>query len=205
MLPEYFEFRMPTKVIYGIGILKNIEGSVRSFGNRRAILVTDEVLAKTGPVDKVKNGFKHTNIKIVCTFDDVPPNSTIDSVEKCAAEAKKHKCNMLIAVGGGSDRLRPRLPRSCWLKAVTWLTIWALIFWSRMKKLDAHDLVPTTAGTGSEVTKVAVIADPDNDVKLPFSEEQFLPDMAILDPGSHRFHARKINRRYRHGCLNARH
>ncbi len=43
-------------------------------------------------------------------------------------------------------------------------------------------LIPTTAGTGSEVTKVAVIADPENDVKLPFAETQFLPDLAILDP-----------------------
>jgi alcohol dehydrogenase class IV len=43
-------------------------------------------------------------------------------------------------------------------------------------------VIPTTAGTGSEVTKVAVIADPDNDVKLPFAEEQFLPQLAILDP-----------------------
>ena len=50
------------------------------------------------------------------------------------------------------------------------------------KKLPLLIAIPTTAGTGSEVTKVAVIADPDNDVKLPFAEDQFLPQLAILDP-----------------------
>ena len=182
MLPEYFEFKMPTKVIYGIGILKNIEGAIRRFGKRRAILVTDEVLVKTGPVDKVKKGFLKTNIKIACTFDKVPPNSTIDSVEKCAAKAKKHKCNMLIAVGGGSVIDTAKVANILLVKGGNVADHMGAYLLAPDEKLMPMIFVPTTAGTGSEVTKVAVIADPDNDVKLPFSEEQFLPDMAILDP-----------------------
>jgi alcohol dehydrogenase len=102
MLPEYFEFSLPTKLVYGVGILGNIGESVKVFGNRKAILVTDEVLVKTGLVEKVKAGFKASPIKIACTFDKVPPNSTIDAVEQCAAMAKKKACNLFIAVGGGS-------------------------------------------------------------------------------------------------------
>lgn len=182
MLPEYFEYTLPTKVIYGIGILKNIENSIRRFGKRRAILVTDEILAKTGPADKVKDGFNKTNINIVCTFDDVPPNSTITSVEQCAAKAKKNKCDMIIAVGGGSVIDTAKVANILMVKGGKVADHMGAYLLEPDEELWPMIIIPTTAGTGSEVTKVAVIADPANDVKLPFAEEQFLPDMAILDP-----------------------
>ena len=71
MLPEYFEFCLPTKVIYGIGILNSLADAFKPFGKRKAILVTDEVLVGTGLVDKVKKGFQGTNINIACVYDDV--------------------------------------------------------------------------------------------------------------------------------------
>lgn len=182
MLPEYFEFSLPTRVVYGIGILKNIESTVKYFGKRRAILVTDEVLAGTGPVDKVKNGFDQTDIDIVCTFDEVPPNSTIKCVEKCAALAKKNKCDMVIAVGGGSVIDTAKVANILVKKGGKVADHMGAYVLEPDEALLPMIIVPTTAGTGSEVTRVAVIADPDNDVKLPFSEEQFLPDLAILDP-----------------------
>jgi alcohol dehydrogenase class IV len=182
MLPEYFEFKLPTKVIFGVGILKNIESAIKSYGKRRAILVTDEVLAKTGPVDKVKNGFDKTNIKIVNIFDDVPVNSTIESVEQCAAAAKKNKCDMLIAVGGGSVIDTAKVANLLIVKGGKLEDHMGAYLLEPDEALLPMIIVPTTAGTGSEVTKVAVIADPENDVKLPFAEEQFLPDLAILDP-----------------------
>ncbi len=102
MLPDYFEFSLPTKLVYGIGILDSIDGAVARFGKRNALLVTDEILLKTGLVDKVKDGFKKTDIKIAAVFDKVPPNSRITTVQECAALGKKHKCDMVISVGGGS-------------------------------------------------------------------------------------------------------
>ena len=64
MLPEYFEFSLPTKLVYGVGILGNIDDSVKVFGKRKAIVVTDEILVETGLVEKVVTGFKGTPIKI---------------------------------------------------------------------------------------------------------------------------------------------
>lgn len=58
MLPEYFEFSLPTRLVYGIGILGNLGETLKPFGKRRALLVTDEILVKVGPVDRVKEGFK---------------------------------------------------------------------------------------------------------------------------------------------------
>jgi alcohol dehydrogenase class IV len=182
MLPEYFEFSLPTKLIYGIGILGKINEAVSRFGKRKAILVTDEILVKAGPVDKVKNGFKGTNVKITCTFDKVPPNSTIKTVQKCAALAAKNKCDMIIAVGGGSVIDTAKVANILISKGGKLEDHMGAYLLDVNEELLPTIFIPTTAGTGSEVTKVAVIADPDNDVKLPFAEEQFLPQLAILDP-----------------------
>jgi alcohol dehydrogenase len=181
MLPEFFEFHMPTRILYGIGILSHLHEAVSSFGKRRAILITDEILTKIGVVDKVKAGFAGTGIQIVCSFDKIPPNSTIATVEACAKLARQKKCDLIIGLGGGSVMDTA--------KVVNILTV-------KGGKVEDHMgayllgndvllpsiLIPTTAGTGSEVSKLAVIADPKNDIKLPFAETQFFPQLAVLDP-----------------------
>ncbi|MCP3873252.1 MAG: iron-containing alcohol dehydrogenase [Desulfobacteraceae bacterium] len=182
MLPDYFEFSLPTKLVYGIGILDSIEDAVARFGKRKALLVTDEILVKAGPVDRVKKGFKKTNIKISAMFDNVPPNSTIETVQACAALGKKKKCDMIIAVGGGSVIDTAKVANLLMTKGGKVQDHMGAYLLESTESLLPAIVIPTTAGTGSEVTKVAVIADPDNDVKLPFAEEQFLPQLAILDP-----------------------
>jgi len=182
MLPEYFEFSLPTKLVYGIGIIENLGETVKPLGKRKAILVTDEILVKTGLVKRVKNGFKATPIKISATFDQVPPNSTIDTVEKCAALARQKGCDMFIAVGGGSVIDTAKVANLLAVKGGKLQEHMGAYLLDSSETLFPAIVIPTTAGTGSEVTKVAVIADPDNDVKLPFAEDQFLPYLAILDP-----------------------
>jgi len=144
--------------------------------------VTDKILLDAGPVDRVKAGFKKTNIKITAIFDDVPPNSTITTVQNCAALGKKNKCDMIIAVGGGSVIDTAKVANLIMVKGGDVEDHMGAYLLDISDHLLPVIVIPTTAGTGSEVTKVAVIADPDNDVKLPFAEEQFLPQLAILDP-----------------------
>jgi alcohol dehydrogenase len=182
MLPDYFEFSLPTKLIYGIGILDSLEDSVARFGKRKSLLVTDKILVKAGPVDKVKDGFKKNNIKITTVFDNVPPNPTIKTVQDCAALGKKKKCDMVIAVGGGSVIDTAKVTNLLMTKGGKVQDHMGAYLLESTDVLLPAIVIPTTAGTGSEVTKVAVIADSDNDIKLPFAEEQFLPQLAILDP-----------------------
>ncbi len=182
MLPDYFEFSLPTKLVFGIGILENLGETVKPFGKRKAILVTDEILVNTGLVERVKSGFKGTSIKIAATFDRVPPNSTIDAVEKCAALSTKKGCDMFIAVGGGSVIDTAKVANLLAVKGGRLQDHMGAYLLDSGDTLFPAVVIPTTAGTGSEVTKVAVIADLENDVKLPFAEAQFLPDLAILDP-----------------------
>ena len=182
MLPEYFEFSLPTKLVYGIGMVDNLGETVRPLGKRKAILVTDKILRETGLVDRVANGFASTSITIAATFDRVPPNSTIETVERCASLAIRKKCDLFIAVGGGSVIDTAKVANLLAVKGGHLHDHMGAYLLESSETLFPAIVIPTTAGTGSEVTKVAVIADPDNDVKLPFAEEQFLPDLAILDP-----------------------
>ncbi|MCG8615516.1 MAG: iron-containing alcohol dehydrogenase [Desulfobacterales bacterium] len=182
MLPDYFEFSLPTKLVYGIGILDSIQGETAGFGKRNALLVTDEILLKTGLVDKVKDGFKKTDISVAAVFDQVPPNSDIAAVTACAEAGKKAKCDMVIAVGGGSVIDTAKVANLLMVKGGKLEDHMGAYLLDKSEALLPFIVIPTTAGTGSEVTKVAVIADPANDVKLPFAEDQFLPQLAILDP-----------------------
>ena len=182
MLPEYFEFWSPTKVVYGIGVVSALSGPLARFGKRRALLVTDGILLKAGPVDKAKAGFADTQVEIAAIFDKVPPNSTTDAVTACAEAAKEHGCDMIVAVGGGSVIDTAKVANLLAVKGGELADHQGAYLLDPNEYLLPFVAIPTTAGTGSEVTKVAVIFDPENEVKLPFAEEQFLPDLAVLDP-----------------------
>jgi len=182
MLPDYFQFSLPTKVIYGIGITDQLADAVQPFGKMNAILVTDKILRKAGPATRVRDGFSDTGIRIACTFDNVPPNSTITTVKRCAALGKKHKCSLVIAVGGGSVIDTAKVANLLMVKGGKPEDHMGAYLLDKNEALLPSIFFPTTAGTGSEVTRVAVIADPDHDIKLPFTEEQFLPSLALLDP-----------------------
>ncbi len=181
-LPEYFEFTLPTKVVYGIGVLENIGGSVQRFGKRKAILVTDKVLVEAGPVEKVRDGFAKTNIEIACIFDDTPAEATVHAVEACAKTGRKNGCDMIIAVGGGSVIDTAKVANIILVKGGEAYDHMGAYLLAPDEPLLPSIFIPTTAGTGSEVTKAAVIADPDNNVNLTFVEDQFLPKLAVLDP-----------------------
>lgn len=181
MLPDYFEFSLPTRVIYGIGAIRQSNDAVAHYGPRRALLVTDAVLVRAGLAERVRAGFRNTAIEIVATFDQVPPNSTIQTVEDCAALGRAHGCDFIIGLGGGSVLDTAKVANILMVEGGRVQDHMGAYLLGQARLLPLV-LVPTTAGTGSEVTKVAVIADPEHDVKLPFAETQFLPDLAILDP-----------------------
>ena len=181
MLPDYFEFSLPTRVIYRAGLIDDPKESVFAYGARRALLVSDAVLTQTGLVERVKNGFARTAIEIVAVYDQVPPNSTIQTVEECAALGRAQGCDLIIGLGGGSVLDTAKVANLLMVKGGRVADHMGAYLLGQTRLLPLL-LIPTTAGTGSEVTKIAVIADPEHDVKLPFAETQFLPDLALLDP-----------------------
>lgn len=181
MLPKYFEFSVPTQVVYGPGVLREAGGHLKPWAPAKALLVTDKVLREGGAVERVRAGLEGSGIELGMVFDEVPPDSTIAAVEACAEAGRVQGCDLLLAVGGGSVIDTAKVANILLVKGGTVEQHMGAYLLGDTRLLPLV-VVPTTAGTGSEVTKVAVVADPEHRVKLPFAETQFLATVAILDP-----------------------
>ncbi len=179
-LPDVFEFQVRTRVVFGRGLVKDVGFEAAKLKGRRAFLVTDKVLRSLGLVDRVLTGFKDSDVEVVGVYDEVPPNSEIKVVERGAALAREAGCDLLVALGGGSV-----LDTA---KGMNLLLVegGSLLEWQGSGLLSRPLLpliaIPTTAGTGSEVTIAAVIRDEEQGLKLEFNSPFMMPDVALLDP-----------------------
>ena len=159
-----FGFIIPQNCQFGMGALKKLPDFLKAAGSDNVMLISDRGLEAIGVVDKVREIIKGANLKY-SEYLDVLPNPTTTIVDECAAQYKAAGCTAIIALGGGS-------PMDC-AKAMCWCGEEHPPLWC----------IPTTAGTGSEVTSFAVLTDTDRGVKLPLVDDGLLPEAAILDPG----------------------
>ncbi len=181
MLPDAFEYLLPTRILYGAHIIDRLQDEIETFRGARALLVTDRVLMDLGIAERVTAALAKAQIRVVSVFSEVPSNSTIHCVEDCARQGRIADCDLLIGLGGGSVMDTVKVANLLMVKGGR-LEDHMGAYLLGNTALHPMMLIPTTAGTGSEVTKVAVIADPDNNEKLPFAEHQFYPQVAVLDP-----------------------
>lgn len=181
MSNSYYEFFCPVKVIAGKSALEHIPYELTGLAAKRPMIITDKGVRKAGLLDPVITACEESGLDIISIYDDVPPDSSTTVVRDITAIYRKEKCDSIIAVGGGSAIDTA--------KAVNILVseggddISEYVGAGVLKHpLKPFFVVPTTAGTGSEVTAVAVIADTEKSVKLPFSSSFLLPNAAIIDP-----------------------
>ena len=156
------QFAVKPVITFGTGALAALE----ELPGERVLVITDGFLAKSGLLDKVLAHLKGRTVEI---FDQVVPDPPIDLVAKGARALADFKPRTVVAFGGGS-------PMDC-AKAM-------LLFGKKLGALGeiTFAAVPTTAGTGSEVTSFAVLTDPVRGIKYPLVDDELLPDQAILDP-----------------------
>ena len=147
-------FLMHTDIAFG----KNATERLKDFDD--AFIVCDSFFASSPLLDKVT-----CNLKKHSCFSDFTPDPTLKSVAKCISEFKTrgHKC--IIALGGGS--------------AID--TAKAVIYFSEPDKKIPFAAIPTTSGTGSEVTSFSVVTDDESGRKFPLVDKKMLPDLAVLD------------------------
>ncbi|MBI3540977.1 MAG: iron-containing alcohol dehydrogenase [Deltaproteobacteria bacterium] len=144
-------------------------------------MITDKMLLQLGVVNPVLEGLKNAGLEVVSIFSDVPPNSELKVIRRCADEAIAKGVEGIIAIGGGSVIDTAKGVNILLTHGGDLVNDYsgAETLPGPLKPLIA---IPTTAGTGSEVTHAAVILDEANHTKLSFVDRNLAPHLAILDP-----------------------
>lgn len=164
------KFQSKTEIHYGMQSVDYI----RDVDAKEALIVTDVYMIKLGLVKKITNLLEEVGIPYTI-FDQVEPNPSVETVTKGLHQIIKIKPDLLIAVGGGSAIDAA--------KAIMYFCIKTkeeLIESTAIKK-PWFIAIPTTSGTGSEVTAFSVVTDKKNKVKIPLVDPIMIPDVAILD------------------------
>jgi alcohol dehydrogenase class IV len=181
MLPEFFEFYNPTRVIYGVGIASDFKAELDLLGITKYLIVSDRTISDLGLVKKVADGLTAAGIEVTGAFLDVPQDAEIKAVNACANQAKASGARGLIAVGGGSV-IDAAKGANILISEGGDLIADHSGAQTLTRPLRPLVVIPTTAGTGSEVTMVAMIYDKENKTKLAFIDKYLLPSLAVLDP-----------------------
>lgn len=171
-------FNIPASVIIGGGASAELLPQLRRLGVSRVLVVTDAFMVKSGVVGRILEPLKEGGIG-TAVFDGVQPDPTVQNVRDGLALYRSSGAEAVVSIGGGS-------PLDAG-KAISILTtnpepLADYMGYHKIPKAGAPLLaIPTTAGTGSEVTKVAVITDTERDVKMMILDQHLLPVVALVD------------------------
>jgi alcohol dehydrogenase class IV len=178
LVTRFIPIPQPTLLV-GPGSSGRLGQAVAGFGHEKILIVTDSVISKLGLLKPLTDALTAGGAHYV-VFDEITPDAPIPLVERGIAFYKEHGCDAIVAFGGGSSmdaskaiavsisNPKPLRQLAGYLKGLR-----------SPVKIYA---VPTTAGTGSEVTVAAVISDPEKHTKLVIVDPRMVPKMAALDP-----------------------
>jgi alcohol dehydrogenase class IV len=173
-----FVFWSSTKVVFGENTAFDVAIEVENLKCKRALIVTDRDLVKSTDIpEKIRKSLGRLCVGI---FSEVEPDSGIHIVNQGAELGKELAADCLVSVGGGSA-IDTAKGMAILLREGGRLQDYAG-FQILTRPQTPHIVIPTTAGTGSEVTYVAVIKDHEEGRKLLFGDYNILPNVAILDP-----------------------
>ncbi len=177
---KYFEFTNPTKLCSGNGAVDNLAYELEILGVSHPMILSDSMLARIGTLKLVTDALGE--MKIGRIFTDIPRDSSVDTVNQIAKEYREFGCDALVAVGGGSVLDTAKGVRLLiGQEADDLLHLMGCECLPKGKPVP-FVAIPTTAGTGSETTAVAVIKNSALNIKMEYISQQLLPDTAILDP-----------------------
>lgn len=181
-------FKVPPKVYFKRGALDLALKVLK--GKKRAFIVTDKFLFDSGAVDKITKVLHEIDIEYQIFFD-VKPDPTLSTINQAMAQLRPFEPDLIIALGGGSPMDAAKI---MWLMYeqpdVNFEDISMRFMDIRKRVCQIPDLgekatmvcIPTTSGTGSEVTPFSIITDDETGVKYAIADYALTPDIAIIDP-----------------------
>jgi alcohol dehydrogenase class IV len=188
---DFYQAANSTRVIAGRDLLSGTGFEFAKEGAHRVFLVTDKVIRETGLVDKVVAGVEDGGLEVAAIFDDVPQDSSTDICDRAAEEAKAAGADSFLAVGGGSVMDTAKIADALFTHGGTAAESEGFFLMPREDDGMGAPLpiaplacIPTTCGTGSEVSMGAVVKDNERKVKLEIADFPLFPKVAILDPDS---------------------
>lgn len=181
MAKPYYEFFCPVKVIAGNAALEHIPFELATLGAKKPLIITDKGVRVNGLITPIESAFTEADAKIAAIFDNVPPDSSLQTVRDVAKMYRDNGCDAILAVGGGSVIDTAKATNILVSEGGDDLLKYSGAH-NLPKPLKPFFVIPTTSGTGSEVTMIAVVSDTEKNVKLPFASYYLMPHAAILDP-----------------------
>ena len=182
-------FKIPEKIYFEFGCTQYLE---KMPDITKAFIVTDPYMVKLGYVDKVLYYLRKRQQYVHCEiFSDVEPDPSVETVMKGCELMNKFQPDVIIAIGGGSAM---DAAKGMWLfyehpdtdfdsLRLKFMDIRKRIYkFPKLGNKAKMVAIPTTSGTGSEVTSFAVITDKKKNVKYPLADYELTPDVAIIDP-----------------------
>ena len=172
-------YYMPTRVVFGAGMSKTVGKEAKGLGATRAFLVTDQGVHRAGVTAGPLQSLREAGLDPV-VFADVEEDPPIATVERGLELFRESGCDLVVAVGGGSPM--------CAGKAIALRATnpGSLRDYEGFDRYDIRPVptiaVPTTAGSGSEISQVFVISDPERKAKMAIGGRLGFPVVAILDP-----------------------
>ncbi len=180
-LVEWFEFQVRGKVICAEHCTDTIGLEMDKAGGTRVLLITDRGVRDAGLDKSVAEGMQSGSAEIFGVLDEVPPNSETSVVQACCDMVRKVGADSLVSLGGGSVMDTAKATAILMVEGGELLDHHSAVYFPS-GPMPPHIAVPTTAGTGSESTFAAVIADKEQRLKLVFQGPELTPRVAMLDP-----------------------
>jgi len=172
-------FRIPTRILFGRGVALGLAEPLRQVGATKVLLVTDKGVVKAGLVAPLEDRLREAAIAYEI-YDDVAPDPGVGEVQRCYERAKECGADAFVAVGGGSAIDTAKMAAVLLTNGGTVLDYIGL---DKVPRPAAPVVaIPTTAGTGAELTINSVIADPDQHKKLVIISPNATALFALEDP-----------------------
>ena len=173
-----WNYEQPVNIVFGKNSIKDLSKVISERGYKKGILISDSFFVENG---YAINLFEDKSNNLVGIFSNISENPTIKNVDDCSSVIKEIDADFIVALGGGSviDCAKAASVVSLTNNSIR-------LYLEKRKPLPDIGIplivIPTTAGTGSEVTSVSVLTDGNLNKKTPISSKGFYPKVALIDP-----------------------